>query len=57
MKGRVGKFGNFWYGEVYDPFFTGAGWVTVTSNCFTKFGATLELKYWISQNSYTYIEV
>lgn len=51
MKSRVLKIGNFWFGEVYaDWVFGGEGWRSVTSPCFTRLGATVALKHWISQH-------
>lgn len=52
MKARIVKDGNFWIGEVYGHWnmFFGLeeriGWGSVTSRCFTKFGAKLELMKW-----------
>ena len=61
MKARIRKkSSNFWIGEVYgtpssfiftilyiDP---EPNWYQVTPNCFTKLGASLELKKWIREN-------
>ena len=52
MKARIVKDGNFWIGEVYGSWsmLFGLeeiiGWVPVTSNCFTKIGAWVELQNW-----------
>lgn len=52
MKARIVKDGNFWVGEVYGNWslFFGleeiTGWMPVTSRCFTKIGARLELQNW-----------
>lgn len=52
MKARIVKEGNFWVGEVYGRWnmFFGlkerVGWGSVTSKCFTKIGAKLELQKW-----------
>ena len=49
MKARIVKDGNFWIGEVYGHWNMFFGleericWGSVTSRCFTKFGAKLEL--------------
>ena len=59
MKARIVKDGNFWIGEVYGkwkrfimgvPMDEWTGWNTVTSRCFTKTGARLELMNWKHQN-------
>lgn len=59
MKARIVKDGNFWIGKVYGkwircmmgvPMGEWEGWNTVTSRCFTKAGARLELMNWKSQN-------
>ena len=51
MKARIVKEGNFWRGEVYGTWSMFGicereGWGTVTSKCFTKLGAKLELMKW-----------
>lgn len=54
MKVRVRKDGEMWIGEIYgkwESFFSEfTGWEKVTNDCFTKFGAKLELKKWIKNN-------
>jgi len=53
MKARVYKSGNWWYGQVYAEwtfFSDGPSWRNVTSNCYTRIGATIALKYWLSQH-------
>lgn len=51
MKARIIKEGNFWIGQVYGRWnmlgiCDREGWGTVTSKCFTKLGAKLELTKW-----------
>ena len=56
MKARIVKDGNFWVGEVYGDWniFLGLeqiiGWMPVTSKCFTKIGARIELQNWKREN-------
>lgn len=52
MKARIVKDGNFWVGEVYGHWnmmfglYEKVGWGSVTSRCYTRFGAKLELMKW-----------
>ena len=52
MRARIRKDGEFWVGEVYGTWsmmlglYDRQGWGRVTSRCFTKIGAKLELYKW-----------
>lgn len=54
VKVRVRKDGEFWIGEVYGTWnilgTKRTGWETVTSQCFTKVGAKIELFNWKREN-------
>ena len=52
MKARVLKRDElFWFGEVYDDWpILGKCWITVTSPCYTRWGATLALKHWVYEH-------
>ena len=51
MKARVYYSEPWWYGEVYtDWTFFGECWRDVTNKCFTKLGATIELKMWLRKH-------
>lgn len=56
MKGRIRKIGAWWYGEVYGNWknilfkTSTTGWHIVTGNCYTKLGANISLRNWISEN-------
>ncbi len=47
MKGRVKLQYPWWYGQIKND---DGNWYNVTINCYTKIGAWIELKKWVSRH-------